>query len=339
MKTVGIDCRFGSLHAGLGRYTREVVTELLKRDDGLSYVLFVRSPRELWLKDLPKKGVIVTANFPHYSIQEQLFFPEILKRAAIDLLYSPHFNVPLRCAVPFVITVHDLILHRYPNEAGLFKRLGYQWVMRSAVQKARSIIAVSRFTAGELESIYGGVARLKASVIGEGVRMSEPTPDVKTKFHLGKPFFLYIGNAKQHKNVQTLIDAFARLPSNDRELVLVTHGKEVNRLRLAPGVRMFRAVSDRDLAALYIEATAFITASLYEGYCLPVVEAQSIGCPVIASKRGAILEVAAESAILIEPTAEAFAAAMRGDIPRKSAVRSPSWAQAAEQIARVLQAV
>ena len=340
MLRIGIDCRFARRNAGLGRYTREVVLELIKRNDPIHYVLFVRARNETWIKNLPVSTYysLQTTNFPHYSLQEQFAFPKIIKQAHIDLLFAPHFNVPLFCPVPFIVTIHDLILHRYPNEAGLCKKIAYRLVMRHAILKSKKIIAVSNFTAEEITSIYGTDLSKKIHVIGEGVQMQPPMQNIREKFDLQKPFFLYVGNAKQHKNVQMLIDAFQKIGSDAKELILVTGGKEAAHLRLVPGVHILKDVSEADLTALYKEASAFVTASLYEGYCLPVAEALSLGCPVIASDIGAIREIANTRALLIEPTVEAFATAMITEIarPSPSPNPSPSWLLTAEKISTIL---
>ncbi len=351
-KTIGIDCRFAATRSGLGRYTRELVSHLLKRQDPLSYVLFVRSTQEDWLSPLKESSMHYsllfepepqsrgqTTNYRHYSFSEQLLFPRQLKKANIDLLFTPHFNVPIFCPVPFIVTIHDLILHRFPNQASLFRRLGYRFLMHSVVRKAKHIVSPSNFTAQELASLYGLTLREKVVVIPEGVsslfslRPPEEQHSVRSRYGIEKPFFLYVGNAKEHKNVQTLIDAFHRLHREDRELVLVTAGKEVSRLHLGGNVRLLPELPDVELAALYSSALAFVTASLYEGFCLPIVEASACGCPVIASKAGAIPEVAGEGALLVEPTVEALARAMESPPTKQmpQAVSVSSWEKAAEQ--------
>lgn len=344
MKRIGIDCRFAGTRSGLGRYTREIVRHLLKRRDPVGYVLFVRSDEEEWLAALRTIGnwQLAIGNFPHYSITEQVFFPAVIKRSKIDLLFSPHFNVPLLCPVPFIVTIHDLILHRYPNQASFFKYLAYRAVMGYAIRNARRIIAVSDFTAGEIVSVYGSHLREKIAAVREGIaphffpRDSIEQKTIREKYLLESPFFLYVGNAKEHKNMQVLIDAFASLDDSSTELILVTHGKEVERLTHGDGVRIIPTVSDSDLPALYSAARAFVTASLYEGFCLPVAEAEACGCPVIATRRGSIPEVAGSDALLIEPTIEAFTRAMEHPPVAHTSVHHWSWEEAAEKTAMIL---
>ena len=343
MKTIGIDCRFASSTSGLGRYTREIVTHLLKRHDPLQYVLFVRSVDEDWLKQLSTTGYKLHAtSFPHYSLAEQILFPEILKRAKIDLLFSPHFNIPLLCPEPFVCTIHDLILHRFPNQASLLKRLAYRTVIQRSIRQARKIIAVSHFTTREILSIYGSHLAPKISTIHEGIerafehRSESEQKTIRAKYQLTSPFFLYVGNAKEHKNVQMLIDAHATMNLQPSQLVLVTGGPEAKRLHLHGNVLLLPNVEDRDLPALYSAARAFVTASLYEGFCLPALEAIACGCPVIASNRSALPEVLGHGALLIEPAIEAFTRAMEYPPQCYPPKKSFSWDEAAAKTIEVL---
>ncbi|MBI3618996.1 glycosyltransferase family 4 protein [Candidatus Peregrinibacteria bacterium] len=344
MMRVGIDCRFAASHAGLGRYTRELATRLLARDDGLRYTLFVADPQEPWLEAIQKRDFdLIPANFAPYSWAEQTRFPLILQRTNIDLLFAPHFNVPLLCRVPFVVTVHDLILHRFPNRASFLRQRAYRFVMAHSIRRARHVIAVSNFTQREILSVYGNRLRSKISVIHEGVGFEfrrippDRCRDVLAKYAIDRPFFLYVGNAKQHKNVQVLIDAFAADHPANADLLLVATGREVDRLNLRDDVRLLRSVADADLPALYSSAIAFVTASLYEGFGLPIIEAEACGCPVIALREGAIPEVASESALLLS-SLDDLPAALKNPPSSVAVKRRWDWEETAARTIGVLQA-
>lgn len=340
---IGIDCRFAATHSGLGRYTRELVAHLLLRNDPVHYALFVHSSDHRWIPaDTSASHSLHHAPFPHYSLSEQLMFPWTLRRSRIDLLFSPHFNIPLLCPVPFAATIHDLILHRYPNQASALRRASYRMTMRHTVRKARALIAVSKFTADELAKTYGNNIRKKITVIHHAVsgefRRRNAAAEcgvVLKKYDLRKPFFLYVGNCKEHKNVQTLINAYDSLKIKDTELALVTGGKESWNLKLHAGVRVLRDVSESDLPCLYYFAVAFATASLYEGFGLPVIEAAASGCPVIAANRGSLPEVAPPGSRIVEPTVAAIAEALR-DPPHPPDAGKRTWEEVADQTFAVL---
>ncbi len=319
MSTVGLDCRFASALAGLGTFTRNLVHELTARDDDWSYVLFVKSEHEEWIQKLShtKNLAIREAPFTHYSFQEQTEFPNIIQDAECDLFHSPHFNVPLFCPVPFTSTVHDLILHRFPNEAAFAKRMAYRFVMRNALKKSKHVFAVSESTKAEIRSYYGSRIEAKTTVTYPGVSdVFQPQSEViqeevKVRYRLEKPFLLYIGNCKQHKNVGMLIDAFIQAQLPGIELVLVAGGIECAAFGKRKNIRFMQSVPLEDLPALYSASLGCVTATLMEGFCLPLIEAMACKTAVVATNTGPIPEVCAEHALLVEPSVTGIAEGIR----------------------------
>lgn len=343
MRRIGIDCRFASGSSGLGRYTRELVTELLRRKDDVEYVLFVTSEEQPWLPvDASTHYSLRTTNSRHYSLSEQLVFPLQIFRAHLDLFFAPHFNVPFFCPVPFVATIHDLILHRYPNNASWIKQHAYRLVMRSTVRRARKLVAVSGFTAQEIADAYGQEALEKTEIVPEAVSsyFRRPADDVMEsvlkRYAISRPYFLYVGNCKQHKNVSSLLAAYRKLPASGRSIVLITGGPECEALPQTPGVKIVSGVPDAFLPVFYAAADFFVTPSLYEGFCLPILEAAACGCPVIATNVSAIPEVAPAGCMLIEPTEEALTAALKNPPRTPPAVPQRTWADVAEETSEVL---
>lgn len=333
-----IDCRFSGAKAGLGSYTRAIASNVVRLAESEQYTLIVRNADEPWLADVRQYCTVVAADIPHYSLAEQVRLPSLIRSLGADLLFSPHFNVPMRCPVPFVVTIHDLILHRYPNQAPFLKQLAYRLLIRHAVRSAGAVIAVSSFVQEEIAAAYGSGAAAKTAVILEGVdeRFVPAPPDAVTRVlatHcITRDYFLYVGNAKQHKNVPLLIEAYRRAGVQDADLVLVSGGAEARALEpLPPGVRFARDVSDADLPALYTGARALVTASLYEGFCLPVAEALACGGPVVATNRTAIPQIASGRTLLLEPDADAYAAALRSPPPRGEPFVIGRWEQTARE--------
>lgn len=342
MTKIGIDCRLAGTGTGLARYIHELVPKLIEAGNTLEWTLITRSKNADWFREACSSAEIVIANDAHYSLGEQLRVPAVLRDSGIDLLFSPHFNVPFFCPVPFVATIHDLILHRYPNAAPLWKRLAYRSIMRRTVQRATKIIAVSAFTAEELRAVYA-TPDDRVRVIPEACHprfrpmSKERIADVRAIYELQKPYFLYVGNAKEHKNVPLLLAAFALSGLADtHELILISGGKEAKSLTLPRGVHRFEAVQDDDLPGLYTGAQAFVTASAYEGFCLPILEAHACGCPVIAVRGTAIPEVAADSDSLLPLSVEAFATAFKRPPGRHIPTNQRRWEDVAEETFDVL---
>lgn len=345
MLLVGIDCRFVSRTAGLGTYTRELVSALLRMKGELRFVLFTHADRasDAWITTLPPdtfKRIIVGAS--HYSFAEQWELPRAIRRSGIDVFFAPHFNVPFFCPVPFVVTIHDLILHRFPGDASFLKRGIYRVIMLRALRNARRVIAVSDFTAQEIASVYGKRIAKKTTVVTEGVSQAfSPATalqiaDVRDRFALPDRYLLYVGNAKEHKNISMLIAAH-RAASESPLLVLVTADDIGSLVNPADRVLVLQSVDEASLRVLYSGASAFVTASLYEGFCLPILEARACGCPVIAFAISAIPEVAGSRDRLIPPTQEALSAAL-SDLPQSSDPPESrfSWAGAARDTKQVL---
>jgi len=339
MSRIGIDCRFSGTHSGLGRYTRELVTHLVSLSSDNTYVLFVRSSSEPWLIQISQNVTIVETDVPHYSIAEHFSLSRIFKSAKIDILLSPHFNVPYFYTGPFITVIHDLILHRYPNSASFLKRCAYKVLMSRTVRKAKKIIAVSNFTASEIRKFYGKPIAKKTSVVGEGVTdaftpsTGDRVRDTLKRHKIPSPYFLYVGNCKEHKNVQRLLDAH-KASGVSNQLVLVTKPES---LQLHDGVTILTDVPEFDLPPLYTGATAFISASLYEGFGLPFIEARACECPVIGVSGSSVSEVIGDGSLVLD-SVDALANAFRNP-PSSASKDVPQWSSAAEQVLNLLQSL
>lgn len=313
---LGIDCRFASTHSGLGTYTRGLVLSLVTQSVDSMFVLFVRSAEEEWLSTLPKTTVrIVIADFPHYSFSEQLLFPRIIRSSGCTLFFSPQFNVPLLCPVPFVCTVHDLILHHYPNQASFLKRSAYRFLLWFAVTRARIIFTVSSATRADLLSRYSHIES-KVHTVYPGIDstpLSSPQDSLsalREKYQLSHPFFLYVGNCKEHKNVPLLIDAFLAMGVSTHMLILVCSGKECSALPYHPRIRRLEDVSAEELKALYSSAVALVTATKLEGFGLPILEAMAHDCPVIATDVPSVREISQGHALVVPQNRELLTSAL-----------------------------
>ena len=311
---IGIDARFlGAMkQRGIGRYVQELVHQLLsQKPQDITLVLFLS---EEGMQSVPTtEGVEkICAPLPWYSIAEQLYMPGLTKRARVDVMHFPHFNVPWRCPVPYVLTVHDLILlqshrQRATTLSPIIYRLKYQaWkvLLRHALAHAARIIVPSHAVEHDLVSFMPRVT-LKISMIYEGVPTVEAKSIISAKsgstFGGKNPYILYVGSAYPHKNLERLLQAFALLPTS-YHLVLV--GKEdyfYQRLKkeqahLLNNVIFTGEVSDKELAVLYCNATLAVFPSLHEGFGLPPLEAASYGCPVACSNIAVLQEIMGHSA-------------------------------------------
>ena len=313
---LGIDCRFASVHAGLGTYTRGLVTSLVRLAPDVSFVLFVRSHGEEWLQSLPRQNVrCVVADFPHYSFLEQVRFPRLIRSSGCTLFFAPQFNVPLLCPVPFICTVHNLILHHYTNEGSVLKRIAYRFLLRFAVSRARAVFTVSDATRQDLTIQYPKALQ-KVHRVYPGIDAT-PLPSsaesivaLRNKYDVQLPYFLYVGNCKEHKNVPLLIESFLSIGRSSHALVLVCSGTECTKLPTHPLIRRVSHLDSSDLQAFYAGSTALVTATSIEGFGLPVLEAMAQQCPVIATDVPSIREISGGYADLISADAPSLRTAL-----------------------------
>ncbi|MDP2708451.1 MAG: glycosyltransferase family 1 protein [bacterium] len=323
IKRIGIDARFyGPVGKGLGRYTQEITDNIVKLDRESEYVIFLRRENFNDFKTANPKVKKVLADVAWYGWAEQILLPYYIWRERLDLMHFPHFNVPLACPIKFVVTIHDLILIRYPTIRATtlgplkykLKNLAYKIVIGAAIKRARKILAVSEFTKRDIIKQFG-VAADKVVVTYEGVTQL-PNPSFPRPLVLatsGKesgnyPYLLYVGNAYPHKNLESLIKVFSRIKKNKPELNLILVGKDdyfYARLKkfavrydnvIFPGY-----LPDGELAELYANALAYVFPSFYEGFGLPPLEAMARGLPVASSDRSCLPEILGQAALYFNP--------------------------------------
>ena len=318
---IGIDARmYGVGFTGIGRYTAELIEHLAKQDSEHEYVLFMRKEPFEKFECPNKRFKKVLADYPHYSFGEQFGFNKILKAERLDLMHFTHFNAPIFYKRPFVVTIHDLTLSFFPGKKmnGIFQRMAYHKVLKSVTSKAQKIIAVSNHTKKDLMETLN-VPKEKIAVVYNGVSTKfggvEPTPrqDLFKTLGLSRPYFLYTGVWRDHKNLVGLIRAFAAFNEEaGKQYELVITGPHnptyhevpdtVKELDVEGAVHLVGLVSEENIYSLYLNALAYVFPSFYEGFGLPPLEAMQCGTPVLASKVSAIPEVCGEgNALYFDP--------------------------------------
>ena len=279
---VGIDARKVA-DFGIGTYIRGLLGALVELGGEDEYVAFAPAGTAL-----PRGVEHVVVDAPHYSLRELVVVGRAADRARLDVFHAPHYVVPFT-RVPVVVTIHDLIhLHRRNPLQQMYAKT----MIGRAVRKARRVLTVSESVAHELASP-------KVVVTPNGIDEAFRPADAP------RTHFLYVGNDKPHKNVDTLIEAFARVP--DAKLVLV--GAPFERFRDRADVRGF--VDTETLVSLYRSAIALVMPSLEEGFGLPAAEAMACGTAVITSNAASLVEITGDAALHVDARdANALAQAM-----------------------------
>lgn len=309
---IGVDCRLWD-ESGVGRYIRNLVRELQIIDSVNDYTLFVLSKdyENVKCRMSNVKWRIVEADIKWHSIEEQLRMPIILKKENLDLVHFPYISVPMLYNRPYVVTIHDLIQSHYASGKAstlpfLFyylKRIGYKNVLKTAIHKAKKILVPLKVVRNDLITTLN-VNPEKIVVTTEGFDSNIQEGKISNGLNqvTKQPYFLYVGNAYPHKNLEKLIEGF-RLVKSKVKLILV--GRDdyfYKRLKKDNKDLIFlHNISDQELYYLYSNAVANVSASLIEGFGLPAIEAMASGCLVLLSNIPAFREVCGDAAIYFNP--------------------------------------
>lgn len=364
---IGIDARFyGREGKGLGRYTERLLAHLTERKTDHEFIVFLRRENFSDFQPTASNVRTVLADVPWYSWREQLQFPRILAAQRLDLMHFLHFNVPVLYRRPFVVTVHDLILLHFPTQrastrsapAYWFKHALYRAVVSSAVRRARNVLTVSEFSRGDLARTFGTPGE-RITVTYEAADVLPGPAEPPTGVRLSpRAFYLYVGNAYPHKNLEWLLTTLAPEWGSGREqFPLVAVGRRdyfyerlaelAHRLGVSQWVYWLGGVEDPTLKWLYANAAAYLFPSRYEGFGLPGLEAMLEGLPVIAARASSLPEVYGDAALYVDPTdgrslLHALARlrnepALRAELVRRGTARVAkySWRRMAEQTLEV----
>lgn len=322
---IGIDARlWGEPRSGIGRYTRSLVEALVRLAPDEGWVLYLDRP----VRDVPPGAETRCLPWPQRLLWTLWAASRDLGRRPVDLFHGvTGFELPRARGTRLVTTVHDLVPLRFPRLVPWRHRWAVRALLGGALRRAARIIAVSEATRAELIARYRTTAD-KVHVVPEAAASHFAPPSaaetarVRAQYGLEAPYVLFVGLLEPKKNLPVLLQAVARLRAGSAwgraQLVLAgapgwgTTGldAEAGRLGLDGVVRFLGAVPEGDLPALYAGARVFAFPSLWEGFGLPVLEAMAAGAPVVASRRGALPEVAGDAALLVEPAPGPLAEAL-----------------------------
>lgn len=300
---------------GIGRYTHEVLSRLI----GYGHEWYLYSHRPIIVGEWDHPNVTVrTLNVSGRTMRmiwAQTYLPYLAACDKVDLFWSPAHRIPkfLPRSIPSVVTIHDLVwLH-----AGSTMRITSKWLdsllMPSAIISSKAVISVSAATTRDLISNFSEHST-KFFTIPLGVNNHNLEPKFISDLDLipKNPFILFVGTLEPRKNLNCLIEAFAKaikLISPDINLVIagglgwggINPKKIAIELGIGNRVNMLGYVSEAQLQGLYSRAIFLAMPSLYEGFGLPILEAMSNGIPVLTSNISSMPEIAGDAAIFVNP--------------------------------------
>jgi glycosyltransferase involved in cell wall biosynthesis len=310
---------------GIGTYTLNLLRAMRQVDGEFRVSAIVRAEAEEMFSGMCDETRVVDA--PIYGLREQVRVPAAAR--GCDLLHVPHYNVPALYRGRMVVTIHDLTHltdpeYRNTANAWLYSRP----MLKIAARKARHVITDSEHSKQQIVERLGvEPERVSAIYLGTGSQFrpmdrQKAANEVRAALHLDRPFLLYVGNLKPHKNLGNLLRAFALLRARRRTghaLVLVGDDPkrrqslldECARLGLSEAVRHLPWAPEDMVPQLYSVADLVVMASTSEGFGFPVLEAMACGTPVACSNATSLPEVGGDAVEYFDPySVEAMAAAI-----------------------------
>jgi|APTNR8051073442_1049403.scaffolds.fasta_scaffold00268_28 glycosyltransferase involved in cell wall biosynthesis len=333
MFRIGYDAkRLFNNFTGLGIYSRTLLGNLAKAAPENEYWLYTPKIRqhpetEVFLGHPPFRVQTPGSSFPAWWRSTGI--KKDLLRDGIQLFHGLSHEIPLglhRTGIRSVVTIHDLIFKRYPDQYAFLDRLIYDWKFNYACRHADRIVAISESTKNDIVEFYG-IDPQRIEVIYQSCdarfgqpRLPEEIAGIVQKYGLPQNYLLYVGSIIKRKNLLRIVQALELLPPSLR-LPLAVVGKGgayeqqvrqyIAAKALEPWVHFIAPVF-AELPALYRGASVFLYPSLCEGFGIPVIEALNCGVPVITSNVSSLPEAGGPGAWLVNPeNTEAIAEGIR----------------------------
>lgn len=360
-----VDARF-IRGTGIARYLREVTRRVLA-DPRFHSATLVGDPAQVadylaTCGDLPPELRVLSLDARYYSPRMQLQWAmhRLRGRLEADVAFFPHYDAPVVLgAKRAVVTIQDVTHFRVPELFPGWKRAVASAVFSRVVGTAERVLVTSESTARDLlEQVPAAAAKIHLIPLGVGEPFDGPVATAPREIEELRPFLLFVGNRKPHKNLAAAVEALAILRRDDAALRLVLAGhsypgwaRTLDRARelgVADALVELTEVSDDTLRALYSRCEALLLPSFYEGFGLPALEAMACGAPVVASNRASLPEVVGDAGLLVDPERPAELAeavrrlradpALARDLRERGRVRAArlTWANTAEQTTEFL---
>ena len=305
-------------YSGIGIYTLNLLSNLFEIDKNNEYKLFYNSSNFRFIKKYYPNVKYYDFHIPNkiFNLFHFLFKrPQLEKLVGdFDLFFAPNlnfFSFSKNNKAKKIITVHDLSFEFFPD---FYSKKSLFWHKlinpKKLLNKFDHILAVSENTKKDIINFYK-INPDKISVIHLGVNKENRE---KQKIEKNKnEYLLYIGTIEPRKNIEGILQAFEDfcLENNINNLDLIIAGKNgwnnkyiykiLDNLKLKDKVKILNYVTEEEKIDLYKNAKIFIFPSFYEGFGIPIIEAQSFGIPVITGNNSSLTEIVNNSAICVNP--------------------------------------
>ncbi len=317
---IGFDAkRLYNNFTGLGNHSRTTIDILTTAFPEDQYILYTPSIRRNAVTAPYLKNKCCITEKPHGIIRGSLWrsgsIVNDLKRDGVDLFHGLSNELPVGISssgIPSVVTIHDVAFKTFPDMYHRIDRLIYDMKWRYACGHSDRIIAISECTKQDIMKFYG-VRADKIDVVYQPVtpiyyedyKVDDDIPE-----ELSQPYMLYVGSINSRKNLLGIVKAMERLPKELQLPLLVVGDGGSYKRRVTAYIEehnmrhLFKwmgPVDNKELRRMYSHAVAFVYPSFYEGFGLPVVEAQLCGCPVVTSNVSSLPEAGGPYSITVDP--------------------------------------
>ncbi|QQG50080.1 MAG: glycosyltransferase family 4 protein [Candidatus Berkelbacteria bacterium] len=309
--TIGIDASRAvkQIRTGVEQYSWEVIQQLLRLDKTNKFILYApHNPRDPFPLGSRAEWCIIKQR----RLWSQIGLARELKKSPPDVLFVPSHVIPFASRVPAVVTIHDTAYKYFPGSYSYAERNYLNFTTAVSIRRAKRVIVPSTSTKRDVIKEYPE-SQNKIVVIPHGVDHVTFNPDIKADRPIKDPYVFFVGRIEDKKNVRLLVEAFALLAKERKNIRLVLAGsngygfervqqtiralpKPVRDLILQPGY-----IPRYDLTRYLKHAHAFAFPSIYEGFGMPMLEAMAIGTPVVCADGSSLPEVAGDAAVLLPP--------------------------------------
>lgn len=304
---------------GLGNYSRALIVQLIKSFPQNQY--YVYTPKLKAAKQISTfvatNGVNLVSPPKKEFLWRSFGIKTQLQKDRIQLYHGLSHEIPIgihKTEIRTVVTIHDLIFLRFPQNYRLIDRLIYKWKTKYACQHADRIIAISHQTKQDIIELFK-IDPYKIEVIYQSCDdafKSQATEETKKliqeKYNLPHHYILNVGTIETRKNLLSLVKALTDI---DRRYKLVVIGKktsyfkiveqEIQRLGLQNRIMFLQNVPFTDLPTIYQMASVFTYPSVYEGFGIPIIEALYSNIPVVAATGSCLEEAGGPDSLYVHP--------------------------------------
>ncbi len=322
---IGIEAQriFRKKKHGMDMVALELIKQLQILDKVNEYFIFVNNVEDIDVLPKTSNFNIVQVKPSPYPVWEQYHLPKAVKEHQVDILHCTSNTAPISLNVPLILTLHDIIyLEKWNFTQGtsyqIVGNLYRRWNVPIVVKNAKHILTVSnferdritshfKFNQNQVSTAYNGVGKHFAPITDQAELLR-----IKELYHLPDDYIFFLGNTDPKKNVIGVLKALSILKRKGQlksKLLMLDINrnylsnlmKQINDESLMDDIVFSGYVPNKDLPAIYNQASLFLYPSLRESFGIPLLEAMACGAPLITSNTSSMPEIADDAALFVDP--------------------------------------